>query len=145
MYVCIIPVGPVADALCQVDSVAHRGYCPKGVHQGPVRAGDASPVLIDGVPGGVERGGAPGRPDHGREVAAAEQGVLGPADTRPVLSALLVAERPPLGADVDDPVPDDEAALGADHVAGAIVLDEVGARMLRALHDGRHLRLLRLL
>ena len=138
-----LPVGSVTDALGQVDSVAHRGYCPKGVHQGPVRARDAPPVLVNRITRGVKRGCAPGRSNHGREVTAAEQGVFRPTDTRSVLSALLIAERSPLGANVDDPVADDEATLGADHVAGAVILDEGRAGMLRALHEGRHLHVFR--
>ena len=45
---------------------------------------------------------------------------------------LFAAEGAPLGSDVDDAVADDEAALGADLVAGAVVLDQRRVRVRRA-------------
>ena len=118
-------VGPVRDRLGQVDPVCHGGDGPECVDEGPVGAADRAAVGVERLAVGVKPGGAGGRPDHGGEVAAAEKRVFGATDSRSVVAAFLVAEGSPFGADVDDSVADDEAAFGADHVAGAVVLKEI--------------------
>lgn len=86
----------------------------------------------------VERRRPGSRPDHCRQIAAAQQRILRTADTRRIDARLFVAERAPLGADIDDTVADNEAAFGADHVAGAVVLDQRRVRMRVAAHPIRH-------
>ena len=115
-------VGSVGDRFGQVDPVGHRRDGPERVDESPVRAADGAAVGVERLAVSVEPGGAGRRADHGGEVAAAEESVLGTADARSVVAAFLVAESSPLRADVDDAVADDEAALGADHVSGAVVL-----------------------
>ncbi len=76
----------------------------------------------------------------GREIGAAEQRVLGAADTRPVFGAAVVGERSPLGAHVDHAVAHDQPALRADHVPRVVVLHERRVRVGRTHHKRRHSR-----
>ena len=52
----------------------------------------------------------------------------------PVFTTFVVAECPPLRAYVNDPVPDHQSTLGADHIARAVILDQRSVRMGRTVH-----------
>lgn len=131
-------ISPFRDGARQIDAVTHAGNDLDGVQQGSIRAGHGASIGVHGVAIRIEGGLARGGADHGGEVAAAEQVVLGSTHTRSILAAFLVGEGPPFGAHVNHAIAHHQTALGADHVARPMVLDQIRVRMLRTNHFRRH-------
>ena len=102
-------VGSVGDGLGEVDPVRHIGDGSEGVDEGSVRAaaaGGGPPVVVESVASGVEASRTCAGSDHGGEIAASKERVLGTSYTRLIFSSSLTRERSPLRADINDPVAD---------------------------------------
>lgn len=82
----------------------------------------------------IERSWSCAGADHCGQIASAEQWILRSTDTRRIDAGLLVAERSPLGTDIDNPIAHDQPTLGADHIARSVVLNERRIRMCIATH-----------
>ena len=77
------------------------------------------------------------------ELRTVEQRVRAVSDTRGVVAALVVIrERAPLGACVDNAIAKDETTVAADHVAGGELLDQVRWEDLAVLADHLHVEVL---
>uniref|UniRef100_A0A8R7K328 Uncharacterized protein n=1 Tax=Triticum urartu TaxID=4572 RepID=A0A8R7K328_TRIUA len=122
------PVGHVGDAAEAVDEGVFGGH-PRVRHRHPRRS-------LCRHAGGGGLPGLVGVVDDGGELGV-EEGVARGADAAgvAVVAAAVVGEVAPLGALVDVVRVEDERALGADGVAGAVVQDNLRrAAALRAVH-----------